>query len=393
MSMFGLTLAYLRQRPVAALLSAVLLALGIATVTALLLVGAQTQDRLTRDARGIELVVGAKGSPLQLVLSAVYHADIPTGNIRLADAQALLAHPQVRLAIPLALGDSVQGIRIVGTDHGLPAHYGAEIAHGRLWDAPFEAVLGAAAAQRMKLSVGDTFESVHGLGPGGPGHEEDYRVVGILAPTGRVVDQLALTALESVWDAHEGHGAASLEGEREITALLLAFKSPVTALTLPRMINQTTPMMAASPAFESARLFALVGAGLDVLRGFGILLIASAGLGILIATGNALEHRLGDLAVLRCLGAPPRWILGQVLLEGLLLTATGVAFGLLLGHGAVELLGRLLPQARDLGLTGAIVLWNEVWLALGALALGALAALPAGWRAYRSDVARALALG
>ncbi|MCG8361515.1 MAG: ABC transporter permease, partial [Kiloniellales bacterium] len=123
MSLLGLTLAYLRQRPVAALLSGLLLALGVATVVALLLFGAQMQDRLTRDAKGIELVVGAKGSPLQLVLSAVYHADIPTGNILLKDAKPLLAHPQVRQAIPLALGDSVQGVRIVGTDHRYPAHY------------------------------------------------------------------------------------------------------------------------------------------------------------------------------------------------------------------------------------------------------------------------------
>ena len=393
MNVLGLTVAYLRERPVAAALNGTLLALGVATVSALLLFGAQMQDRLTRDAKGIELVVGAKGSPLQLVLSAVYHADIPTGNIRLTDAEPLLDHPQVRLVIPLAMGDSVQGVRIVGTDHRYPAHYGAKMADGRLWEVPLEAVLGAAAARRMSLAVGDEFESVHGIAPGGPGHDEHYTVVGVLAPTGTVIDRLALTSIESVWEVHEGHGVPPVNDEREITALLLAFKSPVTALTLPRLINQTTPMMAASPAFESARLFALMGVGLDVLRGFGGLLIVSAGLGVLVAMGNALERRRGDLAVLRCLGASPRWVVSQLLLEGVLLTAAGVALGLALGHGAVEVLGRVLPQARDLGLTGAIVLRAEAWLVLGALALGALAALPAAWRAYRSDVAKMLALG
>ena len=393
MSVLGLTLAYLLERPFAAALNVLLLAFGVATVSALLLFGAQLQDRLGRDARGIELVVGAKGSPLQLVLSAVYHADIPTGNVRLADAQALIGHPQVRRVIPLALGDSVSGIRIVGTDHRYPEHYGAALAEGRLWEAPFEATLGASAARRLGLSLDATFQSVHGLGSVGPGHEEAYKVVGILAPTGTVLDRLALTSIESVWEVHEGHGLPQAEGTREITALLLAFKSPVAALTLPRMINQTTPMMAASPAFEAARLFSLMGVGLDVLRGFGVLLIVSAGLGVLVALGNALERRRGDLAVLRCLGAPPRWIFGQILLEGLLLTGAGVLLGLLLGHGAVELLGGVLPQARNLGLTGVLLLWEEVWLALGALALGVLAALPAGWRAYRSDVAKALAAG
>ncbi len=385
MNLLGLTLAYLRHRPVVALLNATLLALGVATVVVLLLFAAQMRDRLARDARGIELVVGAKGSPLQLVLSAVYHADIPTGNIKLADAEPLFAHPQVRQAIPLALGDSVQGLRIVGTDHRYPGHYGAPLAEGRLWDAPFEVTLGAEAANRMKLGVGGRFESVHGFAAGGPGHDEEYTVVGVFVPTGTVIDRLVLTSIESVWEVHAEHGAAQAEGLEEITAVLLSFKSPIAALTLPRAINQTTPMMAASPAFETARLFALMGVGLDVLYGFGGLLIVSAGLGVLVALGNALERRRADLAILRCLGAPPRWIVGQLLLEGMLLTGAGLVAGLVLGHAAMELLGTLLPQARDLGLTGRVFLWSELWLVLGALGLGVLAALPAAWRAERAE--------
>ena len=389
----GLTLAYLRQRPVAALLNLSLLALGVALVAALLLFGAQLQERLGRDARGIELVVGAKGSPLQLVLSAVYQADIPTGNIRLADAQALLSHPQVRQAIPLALGDSVAGLRIVGTEPAYPTHYGAALAAGRMWEAPFEAVLGAAAARRLGLGPGGSFESAHGLVAGGPLHEQQYRVVGVLAPSGTVVDRLVLTSVESVWAAHADHGGAHAEEEREITALLLRFTSPVVALTLPRLINQQTPMMAASPAFESARLFDLVGVGLDLLRGFGALLMVSAGLALLVALGNALERRRRDLALLRCLGASPRWIVGQLLLEALLLSGAGALLGLALGHLAVEILARLQPQAGDLGLTGARLLAAEAWLLLAALGLGVLAVLPAAWRATRSDVAQTLAQG
>lgn len=391
MTIFGLTLAYLRQRPVAGLLNLFLLALGVATIAVLLLFGTQMRDRLTRDAKGVELVVGAKGSPLQLVLSALYHADLPTGNIRLADAEALLAHPQVRRVIPLALGDSVAGIRIAGTDRRYPELYGAVLAEGQLWRAPFEAVLGAAAAQRLGLAPGGRFESRHGLVPGGPAHSEPYRVVGVLAPTGSVIDRLALTGLESIWDAHTDPTTGATGAGREITALLLAFKSPVAALTLPRLINQTTPMMAASPAAEVARLFAFMGVGLDVLRGFGALLMLSAGLGILIAMSNALEARRGDLAILRGLGAPRRWIFGQLLLESLLLTGAGTALGLLVGHGTIEILGRALPQAGNLGLTGAVFLVEELGLCLGALALGLVAALPAGWRAYRGDVAEGLA--
>jgi putative ABC transport system permease protein len=124
-----------------------------------------------RDARGIDLVAGAKGSPMQLVLSAVFHLDAPTGNIPLAEANALAKQRFVKKAIPLALGDSYKSFRIVGSNHEYPAHYGARVADGRLWSAPMEATLGAEVAARAKLAVGAKFAGAHGLGEGGDEHE------------------------------------------------------------------------------------------------------------------------------------------------------------------------------------------------------------------------------
>src|SRR5262249_45286030 len=155
-----------RARPLVTALNLLLLALGIATITLLMLATGQIEQRMGRDARGIDLVVGAKGSPMQLVLSAVFHLDAPTGNIPLADAQALRRSRAVKKALPPALGDSYRSFRIVGTSHDYPAHYGSRLAAGRLWDAPMEVVLGAETAAATGLGLGAEFTGAHGLSAG-----------------------------------------------------------------------------------------------------------------------------------------------------------------------------------------------------------------------------------
>jgi putative ABC transport system permease protein len=151
MSLLRLSLAYIRARALNATLNLALLVLGVGTIVLLLLFSVQLEDRLTRDARGLDLVIGGKGSPLQLFLSSIYHVDFPTGNIPLTEAERWAAHPLVAEAIPLALGDSLAGFRIVGTEHAYAEHYGAELADGRLWQNPFEATLGALVAANTGL--------------------------------------------------------------------------------------------------------------------------------------------------------------------------------------------------------------------------------------------------
>ncbi len=157
MTVMRLALAYARRRPLSTLLVVVLLAIGVATVTLTLLLSRELADRLTRDAAGIDLVVGAKGSPLQIVLAGVYHVDVPPGNIPLAAVAELRANPLVRQVIPLALGDSFRGFRIVGTEPALVAHYGATLRDGRLWQGPLEAVVGSAVAAATGIGVGGEF--------------------------------------------------------------------------------------------------------------------------------------------------------------------------------------------------------------------------------------------
>ena len=391
MNLPAISFAYLRARPLATALNLLLLALGIATITLLLLATAQLEERMSTDARGIDLVAGAKGSPMQLVLSAVYHLDAPTGNIPLADAQALSRSPAVKKAIPLALGDSYRGHRIVGTNHDYPAHYGAQLAAGRLWSAPMEVVLGSEVAASSGLAVGSTFAGAHGLSSGGDLHEQElFKVVGVLAAGGSVLDRLVLTSVESVWEVHEHGGAAE---RKEITALLIQYATPLAAATMPRQVNASASLQAASPAYESARLFRMIGVGADVLRAFGLVLVLVAGLSVFIALLNALEDRRYDLAVMRMLGASRAKLMGLMLIEGAALSALGGIAGIALGHLFAEALGAALKAAQQTTVTGWAWQPREWWLLALAVGVGIAAALLPAWRAYRTDVAPVLAEG
>lgn len=405
MNLASISLGYLKARRLGTALNVLLLALGVATITLLLLVTSQLESRMRRDAQGIDLVVGAKGSPMQIILSSIYQLDVPTGNIPWREAQELARHRMVKKTIPLALGDNHRGFRIVGTNHDYAAHYGARLAQGRLWRAPLEAVLGADVAAATGMSVGATFMGAHGLGAGGGEHLHEahpYRVVGVLARAGSVVDRVVLTDVASVWAVHADQydikdvaRVAELlpEEGKELTALLVQYASPLAAAMFPRYVNQNSALQAASPAYETARLFTIVGVGVDVLRGFALVLIAAAGLSVFIALFNALAERRYDLAIMRSLGASPAKLMLLMLFEGLLLAALGAALGLALGHALAEMVGLALAQARQVSITGAAWVNEELWIIALALGVGVIAALLPAWRAYRTDVAATLARG
>lgn len=391
----------LRHRALSTGLNLLLMAVGIAMMTFILSASSQLEQSALRDAQGIDLVVGAKGSPLQLILSSIYHIDVPTGNIPLTAQAQLAQNRMVKRVIPLALGDSYQGFRIVGTSTDYIAHYGGAVATGKLFDGPMQAVFGAQAAARTHATVGAAFAGSHGLARGGEEHgHAPFKVVGILKPTGTVLDRLVLTPVESVWKVHEVENGINpndkeekeaMDAERELTALLVQYASPLAAISMPRLINGQSGLQAAQPAFEIAKLFRLLGVGIDVLRGIAVLVLLSAALSMFIALYNALQDRKTDLAILRALGAPPLKLFFMLLVEGLLLALTGAALGWVAGHAGVEILGRLLSDEQSLALTGWTVEAEEAWLALVAVGVGVLAALLPAIRAYRTDIAETLA--
>jgi putative ABC transport system permease protein len=397
MNLLQLAWSYLRARPLGTLLNVLLLALGVATIGFVRIVDGQIGASLNRDARDIDLVVGAKGSPIQLILAGIYHLDVPTGNIPLRSAQELAKDPLIRHVVPLSLGDSFRGYRIVGTSPDYIALYAGTFQAGGLWNDRMEAVLGSTVAAQTGLVVGGRFAGSHGLSEGGTVHGDSvYTVAGVLKPTGTVLDRLVLVDTESVWFVHEGHVADPEElkvivEERQVTVLLVQYASPLAAASLPRKINTETNMQAASPAYESARLFRMIGVGADVIRAFGAVVLATAALSLFIALYHALNERAYDIAVLRTLGAHPASIGVMVMLEALILALLGSALGLLLAHGLVALLVWWMTPQESLHLDAWTFSVGEFWLLVPAFVAAALAALLPSWRAARANISATLA--
>ncbi|WP_341910653.1 FtsX-like permease family protein [Polaromonas sp. YR568] len=384
---------FLWSRPLAAGLNVLLLSLGLASLSFVLLVSHQIDQAFERDLAGIDVVVGAKGSPMQLILSGVFHIDAPTGNVPLAAVKELEKHPQVAKLIPLSLGDSLRGFRIVGSTPDYITHYNAEFAQGGVWAAPMQAVLGAQVAEQTGLKVGDRFAGSHGLAGGGDSHAQTpYVVSGVLAPGGSVLDRLVLTALDSVWQVHEDHTALDaedrqlLEEEREVTLALIQYRTPLAAVTFPRFVNSSTEMQAAAPALEITRLLGMIGVGTDVMRALAGVLLLTAGLSVFIALWSAVRERRADLALLRLLGAPPRKVAALLLCEALWLALLATMIGVLAGQGLMALLAWLLQLDKSV-LVGALS-WPVGLLSVPVLAAGValLSALLPAYEAYRVPV-------
>ena len=172
MNLVFLVWQYLKFRLLNTLLNIFLLGLGIAVITIMVLSNIQLQQKISSNAQGIDLVIGAKGSPMQLILSSIFHVDVPTGNIRISDAERFARGALVKQSIPLALGDSYNTFRIVGTNRKYAELYNARLADGAWWGNDMEVTLGSGVAALTGLTTGDRFSSAHGLTSGGHLHED-----------------------------------------------------------------------------------------------------------------------------------------------------------------------------------------------------------------------------
>jgi putative ABC transport system permease protein len=387
------------HKPLQATLSLLLFALGVGLVSFLLLLNRQMQENFEKNLANIDLVLGAKGSPLQLILCSMYHIDSPTGNIKLKDVQPFLNpnHPLIEKAIPLSLGDSYQGYRIAGTNASFADLYQAKTREGRLFNAPLEATIGATAASATGLKLNDEFSSSHGLINDGLDntHEQKFKVVGVFEPTGAVLDQLILTPLESIWEVHETHqheGEAHEEEELSITSLLVKYRSRTNfqVLNLPRNINENTNMQAAVPAIEMNRLYSMLGLGEQALRSLALVIMLVSGLSIFISLFNSLKERRYELALMRVMGASRFRLFAQILLEALLLSFIGCILGILLSHCSMQLFATYMQSSFRYSFTGWRFLTEEYVLVATALFIGMLAGILPAIMAFKTDISKTL---
>jgi len=377
------------DRPLESGLSILLLAFGVGIISLMLLMQRSINEDLDRNIKDIDLVLGAKGSPLQLILANVYHVDVPTGNIPLAEAKKVMRHPYISESIPLAYGDNYELFRIVGTEPSYPKHYEAQVEKGRQFETTFEVTIGSEVARSTGLDVGDTFYSAHGLTDGTDVHRDKaYTVVGIFGTTGAVIDQLLLTPIESIWGVHEDVEDA----DEEITAVLLKKKNPLAILTLPNLLRDT-PMQVALPAIEMNRLTQQFGIGIDTLRAVAMLIMGLSFVSVFIALFSSLRDRRYELALMRTMGATPHRLFNLVLFEGLWMTLTGIVIGLLLSRVGVAILASALSDRFHYDVAQLTPVHGEWFLVIGALAVGTLAAALPARSALRIDISNTLGQG
>jgi putative ABC transport system permease protein len=447
MDVIKMSIARLRAQPFQTSLSLLLFGVGVAIISLLIHFETQSGHRFRNNIAGIDLVVGAKGSPLQLILSSVFHADVPTGNISLAEAEKISRNPMVRKTIPIALGDNHRGYRIVGTNLEYPQHYKIVLGEGRWFDQSMEAVIGSDVAKRTGLQLGDHFTGVHGFHHVGHSHDDyEYTVTGIMQPNGSVLDKLILTPVESVWEVHASHQdhddgheheddghdhhdeeiveqknddtgsnaalqsvlkkieagetltiqevdifnkhkgnlrQATREASAEITALLVFYNTPTAAAMLPRMINENTALQAASPALELNRLLGLLGYGITTLKVLAWIIILFSGLNILIHLLNTLSQSLGEVALIRALGASRLKVLMLLLSQGIFLAVGGWLAGLLLAR----IIWWLIPSIALIDISG---LWavsaGEMVLLYYCLVVGVMASIFPAIKAYKTNI-------
>jgi putative ABC transport system permease protein len=404
MNALTLSLASIRTRKLQSFLCVLAVACGIALLSSVYLLFSASEQGLMKNAQGVNIVVGAKGSPLQLVLSTIYHGDIPTGNIDMHDMEEIEKNPQIKSAIPLAVGDNYKGFRIVGTTPDYPALYKADLRDGKMFAAPYEVVAGA----KTGLIVGEKFAAAHGFAADSDDIHDDhlYNVSGVLKPTGTVLDRLILTQYQSVQDLHghheeheehEAHHEEEDEHElgHQITALLIKVNNPAAMMNLPRKINQDEHVMAVVPSHVMARVMKNTGIGRDGVVFLGCVFLTLSMLMLLSVLASGLAQRKYDLAILRVLGASSGMLALTVLIEGLVLSAGGAALGLVAGHGIAYLVAMTVPAIQSL-LIPSLLLW-PVTADLGFMAAGILcgaiaSALPC-LTAGRADAAVILAQG
>lgn len=371
-------------------LSLVLLAFGVGLVSLLMLTEKQLTDTFDRNIRDIDLVLGAKGSPLQLILANVYHVDAPTGNIRLADAEKVMNHPYIASGIPLAYGDNYRGFRIVGSTLDYTEHYAAEWAEGRPFENAFEVVVGARVAETTGLRVGDEFFSAHGLQDETDVHtDKTFFVVGVLEESGSVLDQLLLCNIETIWGVHEGHGEVVALEDREITAVLLKKRNPLAVLTIPNTIRETN-MQVALPSIEINRLTQNFGIGMGTLRAIALLIMFISFASIFISVYDNLLARRYELALMRTMGGSRGGLFWLLLLEGGLLSVGGAALGLFLSRLGLIALAQLIENKFRYDWGSLAVLPNEWVLAGMAIFVGLIAAAIPGISAMKLDTSRTL---
>ena len=425
MNIFKLSIKNIVSKPLNSILSLALLIFGIGIISLMLQLNSLIKTQMDNNLKGIDMVVGAKGSPLQLILSAVYHIDSPTGNISVEDAKKIKNNRMVGSSIDLLYGDNYKGYRIVGTEQKFLDLYKAKIKEGKKWDEPFEVVVGSKIYSKFNIKIDDELVSSHGLRETGELHTDRlFKVVGLLEPSNSVIDQLIVTSPQSIWDLHDDHDHGSEDHEeehdhehdeehdhehddeddhehdheydhehddKEITAMLIKFKSPMNIIQFPRQINEDTNLQAAVPSYEISRLFKLFGFGIETLTYLAYLIIIVSAFSLFINLFNSMRERKYEMALIRTLGSSRRQLSMMIIFESLILTTVGFFIGLLVSRLGVMFVSSLMEESLNYNLKSFGIL-NEELLLLGlSIFIGLISSIIPALQVYNLNISETLA--
>ena len=392
MTILAVALKYLRGRLVASTLTAVSIALGVSLVVASVLLARGIKDGFIAGATDYNLLVGAKGSPTQLVLGVIFRMDLATPNIEYTIYQGLQQDPRVETAVPIGVGDAFRGFRYVATNSAYFAAFPWRrktfaLAAGKFFadDPPsepaYEAVLGAEAARSTGLQIGDRFYEGEEMA------EYPLTVVGILRPTHSADDRAIFFSLPSYWGMNE---VARGMAVKPLTAVLIRPKRMSDLPSLNRELNISADTQAVLPSAVLLTIFNMMAVAENVLK----MILAIVGIIVLlyvfVAMYSATMERRREIATMRALGARRATVFGIILAESAGLATVGGVVGLLAGHAIAYLAGLVLGQS---GLVTNPFLFNpfEPVVLVSVILLGTLAGLLPAVLAYRTEVAENLA--
>jgi putative ABC transport system permease protein len=419
MHLLRIALASLANRRFTALLTVFAIALSVCLLLAVERVRTEARASFANTISGTDLIVGARSGSVNLLLYSVFRIGNATNNIRWDSFERFAEHRQVKWAIPISLGDSHRGYRVMGTSPAYFEHYryarsqALQLAQGRAFaEDPFELVLGAEVAQALGYDLGEEIVLAHGVARISLVKHDDkpFTVVGILERTGTPVDRtlhISLAGMEALhidWrSGMPARGAAQVSADqaramdlqpKQITAMLLGLNSKIATFSLQREINEFRgePLLAILPGVALQELWSLMGTAEQALFVVSLFVVLTGLIGMLTAILTSLNERRREMAILRSVGARPWHIASLLVLEAFALALAGVLLGLLLLY-----LGIAASQGHvqaNYGLYLALAAPSSYeWTLLGAILAAALlmGSVPA-WRAYRQSLADGLSI-
>ncbi|WP_313519012.1 ABC transporter permease [Pseudomonas sp.] len=419
MHLFRLALASLANRRFTALLTMFAIALSVTLLLAVERVRTEARASFASTISGTDLIVGARSGSINLLLYSVFRIGNATNNIRWDSFETLAANPRVKWAIPISLGDSHRGYRVMGTSQAYFEHYrygrsqALQLRDGRAFaDDPFEVVLGAEVADSLHYKLGDRIVLAHGVATVSLVQHADkpFTVVGVLARTGTPVDRtlhISLAGMEALhvdWQngvPARGAGKVSAEQARHmdltpkaITAFLLGLNSKVATFAVQREINEFRgePLLAILPGVALQELWSLMGTAEKALLMVSLFVVLTGLIGMLTAILTSLNERRREMAILRSVGARPWHIAGLLIVEAFALAAAGVVVGVALLYIGIAAAQGFVQSNYGLYLPLSLPSAYE-WQMLGGILVAALlmGSVPA-WRAYRQSLADGLTI-